>query len=584
MLLLFHAKNRACATVWGFAADSTNTLQIQIFTEFYNVQQQPLMITNPLYIEQDPARRASMASPDFIDYTLDFGHYVFGSGQMYTAIPGNAPGAGVRIAKDFVASSGRNFLVESVPYMLIQNSLRSLPPVKVSSLKKPAIATKMKVAAASLPSLRDAKKTGPAKILPRKVSSLARPQGLVADYIVTVSSTVEPKLYSSDTTYFVSGTVYETSPVVMESAVFKFPTHPVGMIELESTLTLATTNYRPAIFTAADDSTAGATLSTNIWSGYTGNPTNNIYGNAGLYFANNPTNIALNNLSFRYLDVALQIDDSASGSTFALSHSQLVGCTTGLYVTGGGSGGTNPPFALTLNNCLIENSVTPVDTENFVLTAQAVNCTFDTCEYLMSVGTSSGAFNFTNCILSAVTNKGGNGSISISGGYNGFYISPSFGGGQQTNTSRPFQTVGAGNYYLSPANGAFLTNGTTGINAALLAQLQSKTVQAPSLLTTAFSANTNLVPVVPRDTNGTAFGFHYDALDYLTACSISGATLTLTNGVALGYYNNVGILLKSGGELVSQGTPIQRNYLVYYGLVQEQPLNYWGVSNALAQS
>ena len=69
-------------TVWGFAATSTNTLQIQIFTEFFN-SPQPQVRERDLYIEQDPNVRASMASPDFIDYFLDFGHYVFGPGQAY---------------------------------------------------------------------------------------------------------------------------------------------------------------------------------------------------------------------------------------------------------------------------------------------------------------------------------------------------------------------------------------------------------------------------------------------------------------------------------------------------------------------
>jgi hypothetical protein len=59
-------------TNWGFAESSTNTLEVQIITEFYNPPQ-PLMVTNPIYIEQDPAVRASMASPDLIDYSIDFG-------------------------------------------------------------------------------------------------------------------------------------------------------------------------------------------------------------------------------------------------------------------------------------------------------------------------------------------------------------------------------------------------------------------------------------------------------------------------------------------------------------------------------
>ena len=48
--------------------------------------------------------------------------------------------------------------------------------------------------------------------------------------------------------------------------------------------------------------------------------------------------------------------------------------------------------------------------------------------------------------------------------------------------------------------------------------------------------------------------------------------------------DNLGIWLRDGSELVSLGTPSQRNYLVYYGLVQEQPTNLWHTNTAVAQS
>jgi hypothetical protein len=254
---------------YGFSADAGNTLQIQIMTEFYNPPQ-PQMMANPLYIEQDANKRASMESPDIVDYAIDFGDYTFAVGRAYTtstisnSVNGGIDGmvAGVRIAKDFVSSSGRTFLVENIPFTSIESQLQALPPVKISALKPQRRAQKMKVAAASLPPLRLNQKGSIEKIAPAKASSVAmtRPQGVVADYIVTVSPSA-PTYYSSDTTYFVAGNVYLTSPVTIESTVFKYPTN-VGSLVLESTLTLATTNYRPATFAAADDNTVGATLST----------------------------------------------------------------------------------------------------------------------------------------------------------------------------------------------------------------------------------------------------------------------------------------------------------------------------------
>ncbi len=69
-------------TVWGFAAASTNTLQIQVLTEFYNAPSRRRR-SGTFSIEQNPNVRASMVSPDTIDYTLDWGDYVMGPGRVH---------------------------------------------------------------------------------------------------------------------------------------------------------------------------------------------------------------------------------------------------------------------------------------------------------------------------------------------------------------------------------------------------------------------------------------------------------------------------------------------------------------------
>jgi hypothetical protein len=567
-------------TNWGFAADSTNSLQIQIFTEFYNPPQ-PQMLTNPIYVEQNPARRAGMASPDLIDYTLDFGDYVFGLGRAYTAATNASPSGGVSVLKDFVTSDGRTFLVESIPYRWLASQLQALPPVvaRTSSLKRPPGAQKTRVAAASLPPPRAIKAGAVEKIKPARKAALAvaKPHGVVVDYVVTVSSATKPVVYSSDTTYFVSGNVYDYSSVTMESAVFKYPKGLGGQIQVESTLTMASTNYRPCVFTAADDNTVGATLSTNIWSGYTGNPGTNRYGLQALSFGTS-ANIALNNVRFCYQNTAILMEPLEDYQVFSLSHSQLVDCVIGINEDGEIVDDVSP-FPLNASNCLMANVTYPFKMEYIVLAGNACNCTIDSCTELIKVGASASGstFNFTNSILSNVSS---NGSLTLNGGCNGFYNSPTFGSSQTSVSSNPYQSVGAGNYYL-PSTSPFLTVGTTNIGLALLSQLQVKSMIAPLMLTNLFTNYTVLTPVAQRDTAGTALGFHYDPIDYITACSVSNATLLLTNGVALAYYDNLGVLLLDGSQLVSQGAPNYRNYLVYYGLVQEQP---GVVTNSLAQS
>ena len=576
-------------TNWGFSENSTNSLQIQIITEFYNPPQ-PIMIERPLYIEQDPAVRAAMVSPDIIDFTLDFGNYVFGPGRAFTVSTNAGSGGGVTVAKDFVTSSGRMLLVESVPYLWLAGQLQSLPPVvtKTSSLKHPwQRAKRIRVAEASLPLPPPQAKPGPVQnLLPgKRIAGVAtKQQGVHIDYRVTVSSTVEPTLYTADTTYFVSGTVVDSSAVTMESAVFKYPTNGIGTIEIQSTLALSTTNYRPAIFTAADDNTAGTALSTSIWSGYTGIPGTNRYGNIALWL-NTTAATALNNLRFCYENCAIEVAVDSAGQALNLSHSELVDCITGIYVSGG-SGSASITF--NANNCLMANVQYPFKMQSVVLTANAYNCTVDACTDLIDVvSATSGTFNLTNSIVSSMGSKGSLGSLTLNGGYNAFSNSSGvyFGSPYHILTSNPYVSVGAGNYYL-PTNSALLTDGTTSISSALLSQLHMKTVTAPAILTNSLTSETTLTPVVQRDTNGTALGWHYDPIDYLVGCSVFDATLLLTNGVALAYgdYTDTGIKLLDNSQLVSQGTPNARNYLAYYGLIQEQPTNLWGFTNAVAQA
>jgi hypothetical protein len=562
-------------TVWGFAATSTNTLQIQIFTEFYGPAQ-PMTIERPLYIEQNPAVRASMASPDFIDYTLDFGDYVLGPGRAYTW-PTIGSGGGVTVAKDFISDAGRTCLVESLPFNWLLPELKALPPVTSASyFKNPARAKISRLAAADLPSLHELKPGAMQKINQDKKSALAtvRPHGVNVDYIATVSSTTTPVVYASDTTYFVNGNVYNSGSVTLEGAVFKYPTNStLGSIKLEGALTLSTTNYRPAVFTAADDNTAGASLS-SVYSNYTGIPTGH-YGSVALWL-NTSANVALQNFRFCYMNEGLEINADTSGQSVSLSHSELVDCITGIYVNGGGGVGSGggPSLALSANNCLLSAVAYPLSAQSITLNGAACNCTIDNSSQLLSISGCAGGFNFTNSLYTAITAIGTLSSFTIGGAHNAFSNSPTFGTSYTTLTSNPYVSSGAGNYYLTSTN-SLLTLGTTNIPAALFSQLAMKTTQLPLILTNVFTNYTILNPVVPRDTNGTALGFHYDSIDYLTGCTVSNnAVLIVTNGVTLGYYNGGGILLKGNSQLISQGTPWRRNYLVYYGSVQEQPSNY----------
>ncbi len=225
--------------------------------------------------------------------------------------------------------------------------------------------------------------------------------GVDIDYQATVSG-AGPTVFASDTTYFVSGNVYLTGAVTMEAAVFKFPTSS-GSIEIENTLALATTNYRTAIFTSADDNTAGTPLNTGIWSGYTGTNSGDRYGGAALWL-NTSANIALNNLRFCYMNIAIEIGSDTAGQKLTLSNLQMVDCFEGVYVYG--SSNTNASLIFNMYNCLMADVGTPFVISGAALAGGGCNCTVDACTNLFSVGTTSGTFNFTNSIISTLTSKG----------------------------------------------------------------------------------------------------------------------------------------------------------------------------------
>jgi hypothetical protein len=130
-------------TAWGLPASATNTLRLQIFTEFYGDIPVPSEIIHPLQVETDPALRISMASPDLVDYSLGFGDVCSMSmGWAYVASTNDpasgtgSPLGGLQVAKEFVTAGqpARHFLIESIPYTSLQTGLSILPPVRTAQL------------------------------------------------------------------------------------------------------------------------------------------------------------------------------------------------------------------------------------------------------------------------------------------------------------------------------------------------------------------------------------------------------------------------------------------------------------------
>src|SRR5207247_9054278 len=130
----------------------------------------------------------------------------------------------------------------------------------------------------------------------------------------------------------------------------------------------------------------------------------------------------------------------------------------------------------------------------------------------------------TNCLLVSVTNSGSFSSNTV----------------YSTSASGVFQSVGQGFHYLN-TNSIYRNVGTTNINSTLAAQLKKLTTDPPLVLTSDFTVSTTLSPQAQRDTDVPDVGWHYDPLDYCwSGLNLTSATLTLTNGVAIGSYGTNG--------------------------------------------
>jgi hypothetical protein len=558
---------------YGF---QTNTTRIQIMTEFYGGPQ-PDEIVSPIYVEQNQKIRNSMATPDFVDEILGFGEFVLASGQAYTAGT-SVTNASAPVAKEFTTIGPRTFLIESVEYSEIQGGLNALPQMAASKSAQKEIARgkKAKGGYASIPSPHPGTSRVTISKAPKQIAQGRK--GLVIDYIATIGGTLgSATIFQGDTTYFVNGAVTCNGAVTIEGgAVFKYPTN-TAYIQLNNTLTLTTASYRPAIFTATDDNSVGDTLNTNIWSGYTGTIQSGGYANPALIISYG-LSAPLSYLRFSNAKTGIQ---NSTYNNVTLAHSEIINCVQGITIAAGSG------LRTILNDCLIASITNSIlDNGNGNNYYNFTNCTIDTCTELV------GGSNFNksekvysvNSVFSSVSAWG---AFGPNGDYNGFYNNggADFGGNTIDSSSSPFRSVGAGKFYLTNSS-PFRTAGTTSIDSGLLADLR-KGVTTPPLVYSNILISTNiaLATQIARDTNSNPdLGYHYDPIDYLVDLfTITNATITVTNGIAIACYNEAGIKLLDGSSITSVGTPLAPNWLVRYQSVQEEPLSLGGTNVSSGQ-
>ena len=546
---------------FGFNPIST---RLQVFTEF---------LTPPLPAKQQvtflDARGVSTT-----DELLDFGDMKIGAGRAFSL--GAETGASAPVAKKWLTTDGRNFLVEEVALPDVAAKLESLPKGAAHLLpNKNARTAKLDRLLPRAPKTA-VRRT---KMLMAK-NNMAKP-GLVLDYVM-LNGNLQDYTFKGNATYYISGNVILTRTTTIEGgAVIKYA--PGTSVQLSSSVVCKTGPYRPAIFTARDDDTVGEIL-TGI---STGNPGNSYYASTALS-APSSSAPALSYLRISYASQGLYFN-YVGGPGLTVRNVQLVNCQVGIATYYCSMG-------IKVRNALFKNVGTVFSTQGGYSagTPDAQHITVDGSTWLWATSHPYGQGSFKNSVFanlaSLVTPSG---PASVGGANNGFYNAPSFGSSPTTIPSTdpsPFQTVGAGTCYFDNSSGsAFLNVGTTtAIDTALLADLSLKTVFATPVGNVIDNHGQLPIPnqttwsqSVQRDNDGAPdLGYHYEPLDFCASRITLGGTLTVSEDTAIGYFGSYGF---RNGTLAIQGSPLSRSKMAHYSAVQEQPVPAapWG-ANAVA--
>ena len=479
-----------------------------------------LGVLTAFFDTNNPVETPAPADPQdgLSDPTLTVGTMQLAPGRAFVIGDTNQngfPNGGTRTYKHWLNLNGHKFLMEEVPYPRVAPQLEQLPLTGRAA----TIATNLfaansilnKLAAGSLPS--------PSRVLTSEIgnrkSEMTRlaqtdwdqQRGFVLDY-VALNTSLTNYVFQGDSTYEISGNVTLAGTNYFEGgAVVKFARGYGITVAANAVANWLGSAYRPVVFTAVNDPTVGELIGSSP-SGY--------YAIAALSFSG-ATIAPISNLRIAYAQVGL-LTSSGSASP-VLYDVQFVNCIYAAQFSGGTAKLRNVLFANVQTN-FVNLSASGVD---------AQNATFNNVISLSTVASGSPVLFLTNCILAGVTN---NGTAAVAGGDNGFYNSTAFGAAQYTTGVSPFQTVGAGNFYLTASN-SFRNAGTTNIDPAVLADIAARTTYRPLVYSNVVFTNTTWAPGVQRDTDTPDLGYHYAPIDYAVGDVTISGTLTLANNVVV---------------------------------------------------
>lgn len=507
------------------------TCMIEVWTEFLSPPE-PTVKTEV---------RAGMT-----DDSVKFGSMEMAPGVSFALGEEQTKGASIPMAKRWLVIEGRSFLVESVRYVSARPKLETLPPGGQARIAPAQPAGVLQAGLRVIPPAprpREARVKNPPETFRTAALKLPPPEvgrGFVLDYnLQTAHSNFT---FQSDTTYVLSNAVNLTGTTTFEGgSVIKYAPTNIATITLAGPAEWRTGPYRPAVFTSVDDHSVGATVGTNILSGY--------YGGKMLSFTANPSN-AFEHVRFSHARTAVK---STGDGFFTLRHAQLVHCDTAIdYQRTSGTVSNENVLFYDVNTVSYGGAY-------FIGT----HVTVDRCT-IFADSTYASSTLLVNSLLLDVSDIG-NTSPSLTASYEG----------EEANTV--FQTVGGAAHYLV-ANSPHRNVGTTSIPGNLLNDIRQRTTYPPVLLTNqTIGTSITLSPQAQRDTDSLDRGYHYAPLDFVFGVTWITNTLTLTPGTAVGVFapdGYYGVQLQ-GGQIACVGTATAPNRFARYNTVQEQANTNW---------
>jgi len=494
---------------------SSSSSVLQILTEFTSSPAPTINI-----LTNGPDANGALA-----DEWLDFGAMKMIPGRAF--LLGSSSPA-VPVSKQWMNMNGRTVLVESVPLPAAAGALLQLPAVAQANLKAEPDSVQYVVSNRRLlpPRLNRKETSGEMEIARSSQPS----QGFVLDYIIVNGTQPANYTFKGDTTYEISGTVTLSGATKFEpGTILKYTPGAEITFSFSSTIQCQGTAYHPIVFTARDDDSIGET------------PADSTHTISGSY--------------------ASYVLSMGGPNLSSASYFRVLYASTGMFFYGGSPVISNAQFVdcqqafkfqfspITVYNALFDGVTTVFDdVANYY---SSVSCTVQSttfanvnCIYANGGGSlSTPGMSVVNSIVANVNEITSGGSISLSGSYNGFYDSPTFGTSTFSSSSNPFVSAGGGNYYLATTSEGGDASGfrgkgkTSGISSTVLADLKTKTTYPPQVLNGQTISSDNFTAQVPRDSEspGPDLGYHYDALDYIFQNCLVESSMTFLAGTAVGW-------------------------------------------------